>query len=123
MVGVTSIKRYCLMMNPEMHNLIVQLAGLLGADWHDRQNRVIFTTNERQPRRVYMFRINSRDELIRVFINDLVLNTPVSKIIIDMCDSHIVHNKEQITTGFINTCDFTFDTFMPCLQVLRERLK
>ena len=76
-----------------------------------------------QPRRVYKFRINSRDELIRVFINDLVLNTPVSKTIIDMSDSHIAHNKEQITTGFYNTCDFTFDTFMPCLKVLRERLK
>ena len=110
-------------MNPEMHKSITHLAGLLGVEWHDRQNRVIFTTNERQPRRVYMFRINSRDELIRVFINDLVLNTPVSKTIIDMSDSHIAHNKEQITTGFYNTCDFTFDTFMPCLKVLRERLK
>ena len=109
-------------MNPEMHNSIVQLAGFLGVDWHDRQNRVIFTTNERQPRRVYMFRINSRDELIRVFINDLVLDSIESKIIIDMCDSHIVHNKEQITTGFYNTCDFTFDSFMPCLQVLMNRL-
>ena len=62
-------------MNPEMHNLIVQLAGWLHVDWHDRQNRVIFTTNDRQPRRVYMFRINSRDGLIRVFINDLVLDS------------------------------------------------
>lgn len=109
-------------MNPEMHRSIVQLAGLLGVDWHDRQNRVIFTTNERQPRRVYMFRINSRDEVIRVFINDLVLNTTVSNVIIDMCEMHTVHNKEQITTGFYNTCDFTFDSFMPCLKVLRERL-
>ena len=109
-------------MNLEMHNSIVQLASLLGVDWHDRQNRVIFTTNERQPRRVYMFRINSRDGLIRVFINDLELNTPVSKTIIDMCDSHIVHNKEQITTGFYNTCDFTFDSFMPCLQTLKKWL-
>ena len=105
-----------------MHRSIVQLASLLSVDWHDRQNRVIFTTNERQPRRVYMFRINSRDELIRVFINDLVLNTPVSKTIIDMCDGHIVHNKEQITTGFYNTCDFTFDSFIHCLQALWERL-
>ena len=86
-------------MNPEMHNSIVQLAGLLGVqlagllgvDWHDRQNRVIFTTIERRPRRVYMFRINSRDEKICVFINDLVLDFTVSKIIIDMCDGHIVH--------------------------------
>ena len=122
MVGVTSIKRYCLMMNPEMHKSIIQLASLLGVDWHDRQNRVIFTTNERQPRRVYMFRINSRDELIRVFINDLVLNTPVSKTIIDMCDMHIVHNKEQITTGFYNNCDFTFESFTLCMQALRGRL-
>jgi len=109
-------------MNPEMHNSIVQLAGLLGVDWHDRQNRVIITTIERRPRRVYMFRINSRDEKICVFINDLVLDFTVSKIIIDMCDGHIVHNKEQVTTGFYNTCDFTFDSFMTCLQVLRERL-
>ena len=49
-------------MNPEIHNSIVQIASLLNVDWHDRQNRVIFTTNEKQPRRVYMFRINSRDE-------------------------------------------------------------
>ena len=109
-------------MNPEMHNNIVKLADLMGVDWHDRQNRVIFTTIKKQPRRVYMFRINLRDELIRVFINDLVLNTPVSKTIIDMCDSHIVHNKEQITTGFYNTCDFTFDSFKPCIQALRKRL-
>lgn len=67
-----------------------------------------------------MFRINSRDELIRVFINDLVLNTLISKAIIDMCDGHIVHNKEQIMTGFYNTCDFTFETFMSCLKSLRE---
>ncbi len=59
-------------MNPEMHYLIVQLADSLGVDWHDRQNRVIFTTNEKQPRRVYMFRINSRDGLIRVFMNWLI---------------------------------------------------
>ncbi len=110
------------MMNPEMHNSIVQLANLLGFDWHDRQNRVIFTTYERQPRRVYMFRINSRDELIRVFINDLVLDSTESKIIIEMCDKHIIHNENQITTGFYNTCDFTFDSFKPCLQALRERL-
>lgn len=109
-------------MNPEMHNYIAKLADLMGVDWHDRQNRVIFTTIERQPRRVYMFRINSRDELIRVFINDLVLNLTASKTIIDMCDCHTVHNKEQITTGFYNTCDFTFDTFMPCLEVLQKRL-
>ena len=70
-----------------------------------------------------MFRINSRDQVIRVFINDLVLDSTESKMIINMCDQHIVHNKEQITTGFYNTCDFTFDSFMPCLQVLRERLK
>ena len=88
------------MMNPEMHNLIVQLAGHMGVDWHDRQNRVIFTTNEKQPRRVYMFRINSRDELIRVFINDLVLDSSESKMIISMCEKHIVHYEEQITTGF-----------------------
>ena len=69
-----------------------------------------------------MFRINSRDELIRVFINDLVLNLTVSKTIIDMCDCHTVHNKEQITIGFYNTCDFTFDSFMPCLEVLQKRL-
>lgn len=106
-----------------MHKTIIQLASILGVAWHDRQNRVIFTTNERQPRRVYMFRINSRNELIRVFINDLVLDSTESKMIIGMCDEHIVHNKEQITTGFYNTCDFTFDSFMPCLQVLRERLK
>ena len=61
--------------------------------------------------------------MIRVFINDLVLDSTESKMIINMCDQHIVHNKEQITTGFYNTCDFTFDSFMPCLQVLRERLK
>lgn len=109
-------------MNPEMHKSIVQLAGLLGVDWHDRQNRVIFTTNERQPRRVYMFRINSRDKLIRVFINDLVLDSTLSKTIINMCDNHTVHNKEQITTGFYNTCDFTFDSFKPCIQALRKRL-
>ena len=109
-------------MNPVMHKSITQLANLLGLDWHDRQNRVIFTTNERQPRRVYMFRINSRDEVIRVFINDLVLDSTESKMIIDMCDSHTVHEKEQITTGFYNTCDFTFDSFIPCLQALRERL-
>ena len=112
-----------MIMDAELHKSIVQLAGLLDLDWHDRQNRVIFTTIEKQPRRVYMFRINSRDELIRVFINDLVLNATVSKIIIDMCDTHTVHNKEQITTGFYNTCDFTFDSFKPCLQELRERLK
>ena len=110
------------MMNPKIHNSITHLAGLLGVDWHDRQHRVIFTTNERQPRRVYMFRINSRDELIRVFINDLVLDSIESKIIIDMCDSHIVHNKEQITTGFYNTCDFSFESFYPCLLALQERL-
>lgn len=109
-------------MNPAIHNLIVQLAESLHVDWHDRQNRVIFTTNEKQPRRVYMFRINSRDELIRVFINDLVLDSTESKIIIDMCDKHIMHNKEQITAGFYNTCDFTFDSFKPCLRALRERL-
>ena len=105
-----------------MHKSITQLANLLNLDWHDRQNRVIFTTNERQPRRVYMFRINSRDEVIRVFINDLVLDSIESKIIIDMCDSHIVHNKEQITTGFYNTCDFSFESFYPCLLALRKRL-
>lgn len=110
------------MMNPEMHNSIVQLAVYLCVDWHDRQNRVVFTTNERQPRRVYMFRINSRDELIRVFINNLVLDSAESKMIIGMCDKHIVHNEEQITTGFYNTCDFTFDSFKSCLQALRERL-
>ena len=110
------------MKNPEMHKSITQLAGLLGVDWHDRQNRVIFTTNERQPRRVYMFRINSRDELIRVFINDLVLDSTESKIIINMCDKHKMHNKEQITTGFYNTCDFSFDSFKPCLQALWEWL-
>lgn len=110
------------MMNPEMHNLIVQLAGHMGVDWHDRQNRVIFTTNEKQPRRVYMFRINSRDELIRIFINDLVLDSSESKMIISMCEKHIVHYEEQITTGFYNTCDFTFDSFKLCLQFLRERL-
>ena len=109
-------------MNPEMHKSITQLANLLDLDWHDRQNRVIFTTNERQPRRVYMFRINSRDEVIRVFINDLVLDSTESKMIIDMCDYHTVHEKEQITTGFYNTCDFTFDSFIPCLQALRKRL-
>ncbi len=108
-------------MNPEMQNYIVRLAAIMGVDWHDRQNRVIFTTNERQPRRVYMFRINSRDGLIRVFINDLVIDSTESKIIIDMCDCHTVHNKEQITTGFYNTCDFTFESFMPCLEALRER--
>lgn len=109
-------------MNPKMHKSIIQLAPLLGVDWHDRQNRVIFTTNERQPRRVYMFRINSRDELIRVFINDLVLDSTESKMIINMCDQHTVHNKEQITAGFYNTCDFTFESFVPCLKKLRERL-
>ena len=109
-------------MNTEMHNSIVQLSDLLGVDWHDRQNRVIFTTNEKKPRRVYMFRINSRDELIRVFINNLVLSSTESKMIIGMCDKHIVHNEEQITTGFYNTCDFTFDSFKPCLQALRKRL-
>ena len=62
-------------MNPEMHKSITKLAGLMGVDWHDRQNRVIFTTIEKKPRRVYMFRINSRDEVIRVFINDLVLDS------------------------------------------------
>ena len=82
------------MMNPEMHNSIVQLAVYLCVDWHDRQNRVVFTTNERQPRRGYMFRINSRDELIRVFINNLVLDSAESKMIIGMCDKHIVHNEE-----------------------------
>ena len=112
-----------MIMDAEMHKSIIQLAGLLGVDWHDRQNRVIYTTNEKQPRRVYMFRINSRDERIRVFINDLVLNSTVSKTIIDMCDTHTVHNKEQITTGFYNTCDFTFNSFKPCLKALRERLK
>ena len=105
-----------------MHNSIVQLASLLGVNWHDRQNRIIFTNNEKKPRRVYMFRINSRDELIRVFINDLVLSDTASKMIIDMCDTHTVHNKEQITTGFYSTCDFTFESFKPCLQSLRERL-
>ena len=109
-------------MNPEMHNSITHLASLMAVDWHDRQNRVIFTTNERQPRRVYMFRINSRDEVIRVFINDLVLDSTESKMIIGMCDHHTVHEKEQITTGFYNTCDFTFDSFIPCLQALRKRL-
>ena len=109
-------------MNPEMHKSITQLANLLGLDWHDRQNRVIFTTNKKQPRRVYMFRINSRDELIRVFINDLVLDSTESKMIIEMCDCHTVHEKEQITTGFYNTCDFTFDSFIPCMQALRKRL-
>ena len=107
-------------MNLEMHDSIVQFAGCLGVDWHDRQNRVIFTTNEKQPRRVYMFRINSRDELIRVFINDLVLDSSESKMIISMSDMHMVHNEEQIMTGFYNTCDFTFDSFKPCLQALRE---
>ena len=102
---------------------ITLLADLLGVDWHDRQNRVIFTTNERQPRRVDMFRINSRDELIRVFINDLVLDSTESKIIISMCDNHIVHDDEQITTRFYNTCFFTFDSFNFCLQALRDRLK
>ena len=110
------------MMNPGIHKAITQLADLLGVDWHDRQNRVIFTTNERQPRRVYMFRINSRDELIRVFINDLVLDSADSKIFINMCDNHTIHDKEQITTGFYNTCDFTFDSFTLCLQALLERL-
>ena len=81
-------------MNLEMHKSITQLANLLGLDWHDRQNRVIFTTNERQPRRVYMFRINSRDEVIWVFINDLVLDSTESKMIIDMCDHHTVPEKE-----------------------------
>lgn len=109
-------------MNPEMHNNIVKLADLMGVDWHDRQNRVIFTTIKKQPRRVYMFRINSRDELIRVFINDLVLNLTISKTIIDMCDCHTIHNKEQITIGFYNTCDFTFDSFMLCLEVLQKKL-
>ena len=110
------------MMNPKMHNSIVQLAGLLGVDWHDRQNRVILTTIARRPRRVYMFRINLRDELIHVFINDLVIDSTVSKVIIDMCDNHTVHNKEQITTGFYNTCDFSFESFYPCLLALQERL-
>ena len=110
-------------MNPKMHKSIIQLAPLLGVDWHDRQNRVIFTTNERQPRRVYMFRINSRDELIRVFINDLVLDSAESKMIIDMCDNYTVHDKEQITTGFYDTCDFTFASFKLCLQALRKWLK
>ena len=110
-------------MNPEMHTSIVQLAYLMNLDWHDRQNRVIFTTNEKQPRRVYMFRINSRDELIRVFINDLVLDSTESKMFIDMCDEHLLHEKEQITTGFYNTCDFTFDSFHPCLQELQKRLR
>ena len=109
-------------MSPEMHKLITQFAGLLGVDWHDRQNRVIFTTNEKKPRRVYMFRINSRDGVIRVFINDLVLDSTESKMIIDMCDMHSVHNNEQITTGFYNTCDFTFESFLLCLQALRKRL-
>ena len=108
-------------MNPEMHKLITQLANLLDLDWHDLQNRVIFTTNERQPRRVYMFRINSRDEVLRVFINDLVLDSTESKMIIDMCDYHTVHKKEQITTGFYNTCDFTFNSFHPCIRVLVKR--
>ena len=109
-------------MNPEIHNSIIQLADHLGVDWHDRQNRVIFTTNEKKPRRVFMFRINSRDELIRVFVNDLVLDSSESKMIISMCDKHIVHSEMQITTGFYNTCDFTFDSFKPCLQALQERL-
>lgn len=109
-------------MNPEMHNYIVQLAGLMGVDWHDRQNRVIFTTKERKPRRVYMFRINSRDEMIRVFINDLVFDSTESKMIIGMCEEHIEHKKEQITTGFYNTCDFSFESFYPCFKALRERL-
>ncbi len=106
-----------------MHKTIIQLASLLGVAWHDRQNRVIFTTNERQPRRVYMFRINSRDEMIRVFINDLVVDSTEGKMIIGMCDKHIVHQKEQITTGFYNTCDFTFESFTPCLQALKKWLK
>ena len=110
------------MMNPEMHNSITHLASLLGVDWHDRQNRVIFTTNERQPRRVYMFRINSRDELIRVYINDLVLDSTESRMIIDMCDQHTIHQKEQITTGFYHTCDFTFESFTLCLKLQRKRL-
>ena len=109
-------------MNPEMHYSITHLAGLLGVDWHDRQNRVIFTTNERQPRRVYMFRINSRDEGIRVFINNLVLDSTESRMIIDMCDQHTVHQKEQITAGFYNTCDFTFESFSACLRELRKRV-
>ena len=82
------------MMNPEMHNSITHLASLMGVDWHDCQNRVIFTTNKKQLRKVYMFRINSRDEVIWVFINDLVLDSTESKMIIDMCDHHTVPEKE-----------------------------
>lgn len=56
--------------------------------------------------------------MIRVFINNLVLDSTESKMIIGMCEEHIVHHKEQITTGFYNTCDFTFDSFYACSQVL-----
>lgn len=106
-------------MNPKMHHLIVQLAGSLGVNWHNRHIRVIFTASEKQPMRVYMFWINFRDGLIRVLINDLYLHSTESKMIIGLFDKHIAHNEEQLTTGFYNTCDFSFDSFKPYLQALR----
>lgn len=60
--------------------------------------------------------------MIRVFINDLVLDSTESRMIIDICDQHTVHQKEQITAGFYNTCDFTFESFSACLRELRKRM-
>ena len=101
---------------------IVQLAELMNLNWHDRQNRVIFTTKEKQSRRVYMFRINSRDEILRVYINNLVLRSVVSSIIISLSTNCIEHKNEQISTGFYTTCDFSFESFCLCISEITNNL-
>ena len=105
-----------------MHEKIVELAALTDYKWHDRQNRVIFTTKEKQSRRVYMFRINSRDGMARVYINDLVINTPVSRKFIEMTDNHIEHDRQQYSTGFYHTCDYSFVSFQLCLAAVKKKL-
>ena len=105
-----------------IHEEIVQLAELMHLNWHDRQNRVIFTTKEKQSRRVFMFRINSRDEILRVYINNLVLRSVVCSIIISMSTNCIEHEREQISTGFYTTCDFSFETFYICISEIRKNL-
>ena len=104
-----------------MHEKIVELAALMDYKWHDRQNRVIFTTKEKRSRRVYMFRINSRDGMIRVYINDLVIKSPLSRMIIDMSDSYINHDREQYSTGFYSTCDYSFASFRLYLEAVKKK--
>ena len=101
-----------------VHNEIVNLAHLINVAWHDRQNRVILKNSE--GRRILMFRINNRDQLVRVYINDLILHSNISFYFINMTTSHERFDQEQYSKGFHNAYDFTFISFIKCINAIKS---